>query len=58
MNTKLTIKNLKVQIVQIKTNMFIRFALVVATFAKIKIKSLKFNILSKHKNKNKNEHIR
>ena len=58
MNTKLTIKNLKTQIVQVKVDMFIRFALVVASFAKSKFKFLKFNILSKYKNQNKNEYIR
>ena len=36
MNTKLTIKNLKTQIAQIKINMFIRFAFVVATQTKSK----------------------
>ena len=38
--------------------MFIRFAFVVATQTKLKLKSLKFNILSKYKNQSKNEHIR
>ena len=57
-NTKLTIKNLKTQIVQVKVNMFIRFAFVVVTQTKLKFKSLKFNILSKYKNQSENEHIR
>ena len=57
-NTKLTTRNLKIQIAQIKIDMFIRFALVVASFAKSKFKFLKFNILSKYKNQNKNEYIR
>ena len=50
MNTKLAIKNLKTQIIQIKVDMFIRFAFVVATQTKTKFKSLKFNTLSKYKN--------
>ena len=58
MNTKLTTKNLKTQIVQIKVDIFIRFALVVASFAKSKFKFFKFNILSKYKNQSENEHIR
>ena len=58
MNTKLTIKNLKIQIAQIKVDIFIRFAFVVVTFAKIKFKFLKSNILSKYKNQNENEYIR
>ena len=57
-NTKLITKNLKTQIAQIRVDMFIRFALVVASFAKSKSKSLKFNILSKYKNQSESEYIR
>ena len=58
MNTKLITKNLKIQIAQIKIDIFIRFAFVVATQTKSKFKFLKFNILSKYKNQNENEYIR
>ena len=57
-NTKLTTKNLKTQIAQVRVDISIRFALVVASFAKSKFKFLKFNILSKYKNQSENEHIR
>ena len=57
-NTKLTTRNLKTQIVQVKIDIFIRFAFFVATQTKSKFKFLKFNILSKYKNQNKNEYIR
>ena len=57
-NTKLTTKNLKTQIAQIRVDIFIRFAFVVASLAKSKSKFLKSNTLSKYKNQNENEHIR
>ena len=57
-NTKLAIRNLKTQAAQVRVDMSIRFALVVASFAKSKSKSLKFNTLSKYKDQSESEHIR